>query len=114
MPDFIKNISYQSTVTIANGATLSDAVDLSGYVLVGLIIPAAFTGTTITFSMSDDNATFYGINNAGGTALSATVAVSKCILFTPGDFVGIRHLKLTSGSAEAAARTIKLITRELT
>ncbi len=114
MTDFINNISYETTVTIANGATLSSAADLTGYALVGIIMPAAFTGTSITFSMSDDGTTFYAITNAGGTALSATVAASKCILFTPGDFVGVRHLKLTSGSAEGGARTIKLIMRKLT
>src|SRR3954463_4432954 len=114
MTEFINNISYETTVTIASGATLSGAADLSGYTLVGLIMPAAFTGTSITFSMSDDAGTFYAITNAGGTALSATVAASKCILVTPGDFVGIRHLKLTSGSTEGGSRIIKLIMRKLT
>jgi hypothetical protein len=114
MADFINNISYDTTATIASGASTSAAVDLNGYTLVGLVMPSAFTGTTMTFTMSPNDGTYVSITNAGGTALSATVAASKCILFTPGDFVGVRFIKLVSGSSEGAGRTITLALRKLT
>ncbi len=101
------------SVTIANGATTSGVIDLDGLGLVGMIMPAAFTGTTVTFQISDDNVTFYDLYNTNNTALSATVTQGRAYLFVPGDFVGVRFLKVKSGSTEGGARVIKLVTRAL-
>ena len=100
-------------VTISSGQTASSSVDLLGRGLVGMILPAAFTGATITFQMSTDNSTFYAIYNTSNTQLSATVTQGRAYFFTPGDFIAARYLKLVSGSAEGADRTITLIMREL-
>lgn len=113
MADFQSVISYDTAATIAISTTTSAAVDLQGYALVGLITPAALTGSTMTFTASPNDGTYTALYNAGGTALSATVAASRTILFTPGDFVGVRFIKLVSGSTESAARTITLILRKL-
>lgn len=113
MPDFINVLNYELTATIANGATTSPAVDLGGYALIGLLMPAAFTGTTITFQMSPDNSTFYDVYNTSGTQGSVTVAASRAVIFAAGDFIGERFVKLISGSTEGGARVIKLIARKL-
>jgi hypothetical protein len=111
--DYLNNITYETTVTIASGATTSGAVDLLGMVLVGIIMPSAFTGTSITFQASPDNSTFTAVYNSAGTQLTATVSTSRTILFSPGDFVGVRNLKLVSGSTEGGSRIITLILRKL-
>lgn len=98
-------------VVIANGATTSAALELEGHALVGIEMPSAFTGTTITFTGSLDNTTFVALYNSDGTQLSVPVSTSRMILFCPGDFVGPKWIKVVSGSTEGAARTLCLVTR---
>lgn len=107
-----KAIDFRTeTVTIANGATVSSAIDLQGCTMCGIILPAAFTGVALTFQVSDDNVTYQAAYNTSNTALSATVAQGRSYMLTPTDFAGVRYVKLVSGSAEGAARTIKILTR---
>jgi hypothetical protein len=108
IPNFVVN-----TVSIANGATVSSAIDLQGRGLVQVIMPAAFTGSAITFQASPDNVTFQALYNTANTALSMTVTQGRTYMISPSDLVGVRYLKLVSGSAEGAARTITLVSREL-
>lgn len=113
MPDFKPLISYQTSLTIPSGSTTSNSVDFLGGSMVGLIMPAAFTGTALNFQMSDSDTTYYTLYNKDGTILQCTVAANRAIFFTPGDFVGARWMKLVSNATEASARTIKLILRNL-
>jgi hypothetical protein len=101
------------SVTIASGQTESGAVDLHGMNLVGIMMPAAFTGTSVTFKGSLDGVTYNDLYNTDGTALSVTVAADRFILIVPSDFAAVRYLKLVSGSSEGAERTITLACRML-
>lgn len=101
----------QTPAVIASSATTSGNVATNGGGLVGLIMPAAFTGTTMTFNGSDDGTNFYALYNTSGTQLSITVSTNRLILFTPGDLVGPQYLQLVSGSTEGGARTIQCIVR---
>lgn len=99
--------------TIANGATSSEAMDLRGLALVGVQFPATFTGTTVTFTMSDSFAgTYVPVYNSAG-AISYTIAQARYYAIDPKDFHGIRFLKIVSGSAEGGARTVKLSFKSL-
>lgn len=113
MADFMSVISYQSSVTIPSGSNTSDTVDFLGSSLVGIIMPAAFTGTSITFQMSDSDTTYCDLYNKDGTQLQATVAPSRAIFFAPGDFIGARWVKFVSNATEGGNRTIKVILREM-
>lgn len=109
---FEGRIGFQTfTATILSGATSSDAVQLNGYGMVGIILPATLTSTAMTFTGSQDGSTYTALYNTSGTQLSITVAASRIVLFVPGDFVGINYLKLVAGSAEGADRTISVISR---
>jgi hypothetical protein len=112
MANYLNNFVVH-TATILSGQTTSDAIDLQGRPLVGMILPAAFTGSTITFTISVDNSTFTAVYNTANTQLSVTVTQGRAYLFSPGDLVGVRYLKLVSGSSEGADRSITLISREL-
>lgn len=101
----------QTPAVIASSGTTSGNLATNGGGLVGLIMPAAFTGTTMTFNGSDDGANFYALYNTSGTQLSITVAVNRMILFTPGDLVGPQFIQLVSGSTEGSSRTIQCIVR---
>lgn len=101
------------TVSIANGAQLSSALNCGGMSLVGIVMPAAFTGTAITFLGSADNSTFVDVYNTAGTQISATVGTSQYVALSPSDLTSIQYLKLKSGSAEGAARTITCVLRAI-
>ena len=101
------------TATIAISATVSDAIDLGGASLNAIVTPLALTGTTMTFQGSHDGTTYNAIYDTAGAAVTVTVAASRFIPLAPSDFSGVRYIKVVSGSAEAAARSITLVGRIL-
>lgn len=103
-----------NAVTIANGATTSSALDLSTNGFVGFIMPAAFTGTAVTFTGSIDNSTFTALYNSDNSAFSITVSAARYYCLWPADFLGMRYVKIVSNATEGGARTITVITRSFT
>jgi hypothetical protein len=96
----------QNPVIIANGQTESAEIITNGMSLCGLLLPAALTGTAITFEASDvSGGTYLPVYNSTGQ-VSYTVAANRYVAIDPKDFQGIQFLKIKSGSAEGAARTI--------
>lgn len=101
------NFNPAQSVAIASGQTASAVIACSGFVLCGIQLPAAFTGTTLTFQASIDGTTFQPVySTASGTALSYTVAQGHYVAVNPQDFQGVNYLKIVSGSSEGAARTL--------
>jgi hypothetical protein len=97
------------TATIANGATTSSAISVRSYSLFQLLLPAAFTGTTITFTTSGDYAgTYQALYDNTGTAVSLTVAAGRN-LDLPSALASSAFFKIVSGSAEGAARTLSIV-----
>lgn len=104
--------------TIANGASLSGAVYLGEKTLLGLVMPAAWTAAVITLSVSLDGTTYVDAYDSTGTETSYTVAASRYIALNPANLVGVRYVKLRSGTAasavnQAAARTIECVVRSI-
>jgi hypothetical protein len=99
--------------TIAASATTSDAINLSGLQVVAIDMPAAVTGTTMTFTASSSlGGTYDTVTEVGGASnYSITLAASKWTAVDVRVFAGIPFLKLVSGSSEAATRTFSLICR---
>lgn len=94
------------TATIANGQTKSGVVSCAGFTLCGILMPAAFTGTALTFEASNAaDGTFAPVYNAAGQ-VSYTVAASRFIAIDPKDFQGVAFLKIVSGSSEGASRAL--------
>lgn len=105
------------TATIASGASLSGAVDLGTGRIVGLILPAAWTTASITFQASADGTNFFDLyDDATQRELASSIVVASRFLALPmADWLGIRAVKLRSGSSGApvnqgAARAITLVT----
>lgn len=97
-----------NTVTIVSGGTSTGVIDLGGYVPVGVLFPATFTGTALTFQTSETSTgTFRQVYNSAG-AVSYTVAQARYYALNPADFWGVRYIKLTSGSTEGADRSLIL------
>lgn len=106
-------ITETITVDIPNGQSASSVVDMQDFSMVGLIIPIAFTGTTITFNGSHDNINFYPLYNTAGTQLSITVGPDRWVEFSPGDFAGVRFLSFVTGSLQAQNTILTVVVRSL-
>ncbi len=104
-----------ATVTIANGQTTSDALNMGaiGQAAIGLMTPAALTGTTFTFLGSLDGSTYSAVYDKTGVQYSLTVSTSRYIVLPPADFVGIPYLKVIGGSSEGGDRILTIVTRPL-
>lgn len=103
------------TFTIAITAATSDAKRVTGGVIVGLLMPAAFTGTTITFTASDTFGGTYGpVYDSDGNQVSLAVAASRRIGLSGTEADALSpwpFLKIVSGSNEAAERLVKITLR---
>lgn len=109
---------YTKSVTIANTATSSDAVQMVDSYnqtvesLVGVIAPAGFTTADLTFQFSLDNSTFITAKNAAGTAITVTsLAASEWRALDPTDFLGAKYLKVVSSVAQTGGDIITLVIR---
>lgn len=97
------------TATIANGQQASSAIKCMGMVPVGIILPAAFTGTALTFQVCDtESGTYQTLYGMDGNAVSMTVAQGRTYAINPTNFEGVQFLKVVSGSSEGGARTLIL------
>lgn len=94
-------------VTIASGETESSPITTSGMSLCGLFLPAAFTGVKVTFEAAlTVGGAYQPVVDKTGAPISYTVAQGDYVAVDPSDFYGIQFLKIVSGTAEAAARSI--------
>lgn len=108
--------SYQPIValvsaTIANTATASGAIDLMGATLCGIHLPAAFTGTSLSFTVATAGGGTYQTLQRNGSDYSVPVAQGKYVSLDPAIFAGVQFIKIISGSAEGADRTLNLAVR---
>jgi hypothetical protein len=108
-------------VVIPGGQSQSGAIPLavSQETLVGLVMPAAFDGSTITFLGGDSaTGTFRPLYNAAGVEIAVMVAAGRFIAIDPNDFVAPPYLKLRSGTSatpvnQTANRTIMVLTERV-
>lgn len=105
--------------TIAINASLSAEIDLgTSKVLCGIIMPAAWDAAGLTFqAAAASGGTFANLYDQYGTEKAMVAAASRYIpLDDPGFWLGVRYLKVRSGTAasavnQTAARTITLVTK---
>lgn len=106
-------------VTIANGTSLSAAVDLGGLRLFAVSMPSAWTAANLTFQISPDGgATWTNLYDQSGSEIAATAAASNCVVLTPAQFASAQYIRVRSGSAaspvnQTADRTVQLILRSV-
>jgi hypothetical protein len=111
-------------VTIGAGGTTSAVaeapVGLFGEAaqFLGIIMPAAFTGSTVSFQVSDDydkdaaSGNFYGVYDSSGSLVALTVGTSRFVTLTAIQYQQIgkfRWLKVVSASTEGSARSLRLV-----
>lgn len=87
----------------AGAGGLTSGIDLKTRRLSRIAIPSGWiTATSITFQTSVDGVTFYNLYDSIGTEYAVTVAASRSVLVPLIDFIGIRYIKIRSGTAAAA------------
>jgi hypothetical protein len=96
------------TSTIASGQTVSSAVDILGRKIAGIDMGAAFTGTALSIKNAADETNYRPVHDTSGNAISWTVAGDRFLKFDP-PLHGYEKIKLVSGSAEAADRTLSVV-----
>jgi hypothetical protein len=109
------------TAVIANGASLSDAIELGDGVrqVCGIQMPAAWTAASLTFAVSADGITYSPLYFDTGeytVAAGAGAVASAGISLEPRAFAGWPYVKVRSGTAasavnQGAARTLTVLTR---
>lgn len=106
-----KNLTSVS-VTIASSGTTSTSVQMqANRVPMAIEIPAAFTGTAISFQASFDDATYRPIYDEA-TAYSVGVGTSRHVALKRQAMEGVKYIKLVSTGTETAQRTINIIAGE--
>lgn len=105
--------TYQ-TVTIASAGSLSAEVPIEGLTLAGIIMPAAWTTANLTFQGGIVSGTVENLYDEYGTEVTVTAAASRYIAVSPEQFVGIKYLKVRSGTsgtpvAQGAERSLTLV-----
>lgn len=99
-------------VTIANGQTLSAAIDLSGLDIAGIFIPTEFDGSTLYIQAAPSLGGTYGRVQAGGVDLALTVAAGKpCGLENLAPLAGWQFIKLEAGTAQTGDSVLHLALR---
>ena len=100
--------------TIPVNDTVSNAVDLKGTFLCGLVFPSTFDGTQLRFQVSNDGTTFQNYYNTSGTLITMTCAASTTVGIVPSDFAMWRYIKLVSVTTQTTTSTvIGLVTRPI-
>lgn len=90
-------------VTIGAAANLSGAIDVRDSVVAALVMPAAWDAAAITFAVSDRlDGTYVPLYDDFGTEVSVTVSTSRQVALDTNKFLGVRFLKVRSGTAASA------------
>ena len=100
-------------VTIPAGETASAAVPLNDNVLVALIIPDIFTGSTVTFKVSVDGVRLFDMKDLDDGSVAYSIKVAEGVYIPTIYYVwaGVNWIQVVSNATETDARVIQLITR---
>lgn len=99
---------------IPAAGSLSAAVQLRGWEVVAVIMPAAWTAAGITFQVSNDGVVFHEARASTGAETTLTVAVDQRVSVPAAALTGAREIRVRSGTAavpvvQAAERTVELV-----
>lgn len=111
-------LSYAGSVLIANGTSLSSAINLAGQRLAAIQMPAAWDAAALTLQGSFDGVTYASVYDTANTEISWTVAAARFYLLPSTlQLLGLKFLKVRSGTSttpvnQTADRTLQLISAD--
>ena len=98
-------------VTIAQGTTVSSAINLRA-ATSALVVPAGtLTGGTVSYQASaDGGSTWTAVRDAAGAVLATAVPAGSVVAWPlPEALLGASAVRLVSNAAEGAARTFSVL-----
>lgn len=111
-----ENNSFVLNVTIADGATVSSALELpETYYLAGILKDDTLdTSTAVTFTVSMDGITYYTLKDTAGDTVSYTVAdaTAEALTFPQTTFYPWRYIKFNVADAQTGVATIQCVLRQ--
>lgn len=111
-PGFSNAVAGAQLITalafIANGGTTSGAVPVNGKMIAGIDLGPTLTGTSLGILNAIDGLNYRAAYDNTGAAISWTVAGNRYLKFDP-PLLGYVSIKLLSGSAEGADRTLGVV-----
>lgn len=100
----------KTTLTIPAGSSTSNSYELGGTHLIGILMPATFTGTKLTIKGSIDGTNFYEVYGSdSGTAKEIKVSAGKFIAIENNYDNPFNFIQLVSNSTEASDRILTII-----
>lgn len=94
--------TVSATVTIPSSGTTSPTISIKNFGQGGFIIPSGFTGTAVSYLVSDVmNGTFVAL-----ASTTTTVAASNAYAF-PAAVMAFNYVQIVSNATEAGARIIR-------
>jgi hypothetical protein len=88
-----------STAVFEADGTISGDVDLGSSRLVGIAVPDSWQAASITFQVSADCSVYWDLYDATGTEYTVTAAAERHIAIPLADFIGVRCLRVRSGTS---------------
>ncbi|OGO41097.1 MAG: hypothetical protein A2Z04_01560 [Chloroflexi bacterium RBG_16_57_9] len=107
MPNLISRL----TATIANGASLSDALTLAGRQVAVIEMPSSWTAACLTFQASLDGSNYFNVYHDDGSEVYVIVDASRRVHVDIEALSQQKYIKLRSGTSitavnQGAGRTI--------
>ena len=103
----------EAVIDISASDTTSSAVDLGSNRIFALHLPAAFTGTGVSFTIAPEiDGTYQALYDDAGDEISLAVAQGEAIGITGANASALapcRFVKIVSNDNEIADRTIKIL-----
>lgn len=100
------------TATIADTATESGAVDLSGTTLTAVYFPAEFDGAAVSVKAATAaGGTYVDVYDANGLQLTINGSASRMVTVDPAATAGLQYIKLEAATAQTGDTTFTLLTR---
>jgi hypothetical protein len=107
---WVADDSVETSVVIANGATTSGAFNKGHANIIGLVMPAAFTGATISFMVSTTLAgTYQVLRDVNDVVVSVPVTQGTSKTLNGDTMTALapwQFIKIVSSGAEGGDRTI--------
>ena len=104
-------IITDKTAIVLTGQTVSEAVDLLGTVLVGILTTDTLVGGSLSFESSIDGAAFFPVYNDAAIPLAISIKPDRFIALDITDFASMRFIKVVSDATETSDVTFQLLTR---
>jgi hypothetical protein len=102
-----------ATVTIAAGASLSDAADIRAGNVTMLLTPADWTPANTSFQVSSDGTTFTNLTESDGNEIHVAMGANRAVLMPPA-LLPANYVRIRSGLAahpvpQSSARTFTMV-----